>query len=432
MPEQIAGTEMYVYSLQQQLKRMGHSGGVIIPFFKQQNKSEYEFNGIRVFGYPQDFNSIDKVIKGLEPPSGLHEFGRLLDKIQPDLLHFHELSGSNGITIFHLKMAHERKIPVILTMHLVGYVCAAGTLIEHDRVECNGIIEINRCTNCSFSHQLSSPPLIRIYTHLSNMFRKAGVPLYEKKGKIAGLLGRAERIQLHKNRLHLIADYCSSIVTLNNWFYKMLVNNGIDPQKISVIPQGLSFSVPTDDKTIDLSQSGIPLRLVFVGRIYPSKGLHLLLSALVNLNPESFRLDIYGASNDNTYLNKCQQIVGKNLSIRFCSIIPPGQTVAYLKNYHLLVLPSVVTEMAPLVIQEAFAAHIPVIASNVYGNADQINHGVNGLLFKFNDVEDLRIQILKCINHPDLLDEMSKNITAPRSFKDLASDYLALYKSILN
>lgn len=47
---------------------------------------------------------------------------------------------------------------------------------------------------------------------------------------------------------------------------------------------------------------------------------------------------------------------------------------------------STFSEMSPLVIQEAFAARLPVIASNVYGNAEQITHGENGLLFNFNDV----------------------------------------------
>lgn len=93
---------------------------------------------------------------------------------------------------------------------------------------------------------------------------------------------------------------------------------------------------------------------------------------------------------------------------------------------------STFSEMSPLVIQEAFAARLPVIASNVYGNAEQITHGENGLLFNFNDVEDLRRQILQCINRPALLNAMTKKIAPPRSFKDLASDYLELYKSILN
>jgi glycosyltransferase involved in cell wall biosynthesis len=87
--------------------------------------------------------------------------------------------------------------------------------------------------------------------------------------------------------------------------------------------------------------------------------------------------------------------------------------------------------MSPLVIQEAFAAGIPVLASNVYGNAEQIQHNHNGLLFQFNNVADLRNQILRCIEEPSLLNNMSKNIKSPRTFEEVGEEYYQLYKSLL-
>jgi glycosyltransferase involved in cell wall biosynthesis len=88
--------------------------------------------------------------------------------------------------------------------------------------------------------------------------------------------------------------------------------------------------------------------------------------------------------------------------------------------------------MSPLVIQEAFAAGIPVIASNVYGNEEQIRHNMNGLLFDFNNVNDLRRQIIRCIKEPSLLQDLAKNIKSPRSFKEVGGEYLTLYKNLLN
>jgi glycosyltransferase involved in cell wall biosynthesis len=88
--------------------------------------------------------------------------------------------------------------------------------------------------------------------------------------------------------------------------------------------------------------------------------------------------------------------------------------------------------MSPLVIQEAFAAGIPVIASNVYGNAEQISHNHNGLLFEFNNVYELHEQILRFINEPLLLQDLRKNIKPPRSFNDVGKEYLDLYKNLLN
>ena len=101
-------------------------------------------------------------------------------------------------------------------------------------------------------------------------------------------------------------------------------------------------------------------------------------------------------------------------------------------EYNALCLCSTITEMSPLVIQEAFAAGLPVIASNVYGNAEQITHGINGLLFNFNDPNDLLKQLKRCIDEKDLLQSLSKNIKPPRSFVELGNEHLQLYKSLLN
>ena len=87
--------------------------------------------------------------------------------------------------------------------------------------------------------------------------------------------------------------------------------------------------------------------------------------------------------------------------------------------------------MSPLVIQEAFAAGLPVIASNVYGNAEQIKHDVNGLLFRFKDVASLKEQLKRCINETFLLQELKKNLPPIRSFKEVGDAYEQLYKEVL-
>jgi glycosyltransferase involved in cell wall biosynthesis len=86
--------------------------------------------------------------------------------------------------------------------------------------------------------------------------------------------------------------------------------------------------------------------------------------------------------------------------------------------------------MSPLVIQEAFAAGIPVIASDVYGNREQIIHGVNGLLFAFRSESDLKKQLQFIIDDPSLIGKMKSQVQAPAGFEEAGMKYEELYKSL--
>ena len=85
--------------------------------------------------------------------------------------------------------------------------------------------------------------------------------------------------------------------------------------------------------------------------------------------------------------------------------------------------------MSPLVIQEAFAAGIPVLASKVYGNMEQVADNHNGLLFEFNSSDSLKEKIKALIDNPALLPKLKSNIVAPLNFNVVHEAYLRIYNS---
>ena len=87
--------------------------------------------------------------------------------------------------------------------------------------------------------------------------------------------------------------------------------------------------------------------------------------------------------------------------------------------------------MSPLVIQESFAAGIPVLASDIYGNAEQVIDNVNGWLFKFNDSKHLKMKLQQLIDDPERIRSAKQNLPAIRSFKEVAAEYEKLYNNIL-
>ena len=69
-----------------------------------------------------------------------------------------------------------------------------------------------------------------------------------------------------------------------------------------------------------------------------------------------------------------------------------------------LAVPSIWPENSPLVIQEAFLAGVPVVASRIGGIPEVVANGVNGLLFQPGDADDLARCLSRLVSEPGLLD----------------------------
>jgi glycosyltransferase involved in cell wall biosynthesis len=94
-------------------------------------------------------------------------------------------------------------------------------------------------------------------------------------------------------------------------------------------------------------------------------------------------------------------------------------------------VPSQWHENNPRVIQESFASKTPVIASDVGGIAEFVKHGVNGLLFRRDQTDDLKQMIQQVVEDPSIIVQMQAGIQFPRTSADEMEDILAVYNSLL-
>lgn len=429
LPNLTAGTEVYTWSLSKKIQLQGVEVKIIIPNYGEIESSNYYYDGIAVHQYAEPTLVDRSLIMGFRAPDGLKKFKSYLNIEQPDLVHFHELAGSNGITLQHVQAAKATGAKVIMTFHLAGYSCKTGTLFYKGKLLCNGVIDLRKCSNC-YLHSRGYSYAAWFLTRTSAILHKLSIDTSNWGNKLGTALGTVPILAKLKVDLHTLVSSCDRVVAITQWYQKVLLANGIDPNKICFIPQGLPLDNVSD--STENTSVHIPLRLLFLGRINKFKGLHLILEALRDIDSSLVSLSIYGNSDDDAYEQEQRIKTANQSNVSWGGKLEQKDIMPTMREHDILCLCSTFSEMSPLVIQEAFAARLPVIASNVYGNAEQITHGENGLLFNFNDVEDLRRQILQCINRPALLNAMTKKIAPPRSFKDLASDYLELYKSILN
>jgi glycosyltransferase involved in cell wall biosynthesis len=244
------------------------------------------------------------------------------------------------------------------------------------------------------------------------------------------VLGTATIIRRKEEKLQELMELCDQVVSITKWYQQVLYINGVQMNKVSFIEQGLPtpFSINVEQS----NQHDSPIKLMFLGRISPFKGLHLLIEALDYFSVNDVELSIFGNSDGTDYELKLRDKTKSKANISWKGVIDQAKVQEEMQRHHLLCLCSTFSEMSPLVIQEARAAGLPVLASNVPGNKEQMENGATGLLFEMNDVESLKISLFKLIENRNLLFEMKSKILSPRNFTLVGDENIKLYQRTNN
>ncbi|MCX6300341.1 MAG: glycosyltransferase [Bacteroidetes bacterium] len=431
LPNQTAGTEIYVWALSKHLKQLNIDCSVVIPNYLSSTDNVYDFDNLQVLSYAEPSIVTKQLQMGFTKPLGLVNFELLIESEKPDIIHFHELAGSSGIGLHHLDIAKKTGAKIVMTFHLPGYTCKSDTLLYNGLKQCDGLIENKRCSTCYLNTKKGTKLTTPFLVTISSIFNYFNINPYKWKNAVGTAFSTVQQISQLKENFNYLVDKCDKIVVLTDWYKNVLILNGVPQEKLIHISQGLINDGYPFQKKERLKTNSI-LRLIFIGRIVNFKGLHLLLKAIAELDDYKIELDIYGQSNNDQYEIDCKNSCVNNNLVSFKGPILHARVVETIMQYDLLCLCSTFSEMSPLVIQEAFQASIPVLASNVKGNSEQIQHNINGLLFNFNDTNSLKQQLLRCINEPNLLGNLKKNIVKPNKFSNVSQAYFQLYKTLFN
>ena len=428
LPEKLAGIEIYTFNLAAGVQAAGINVAVLIPYFDARQNDEYYYEGIRVIRYAEDSASSREMILGNIEPNGLAAYISILQREKPDLVHFQEIAAGRGIGLFHVKAVSALGIKIFLTCHLSTYSCQTGNLVFKGEALCDGIIRTHACTACTYHERGITGLKLAVLQPLSKLLYAVGINGSKHGSTIGTALGFPFIIDRKKNALLLLAQLCDKIVVLTRWYQQMLVSNGVMSDKIIYAPQGLTGK---PGMTIHRYAS-LPLRLVFIGRVSKYKGVHLLLEALRELPEDTVRLAIFGPVTEDEYGKHCMELSKAMSNVQWMGSIASDKIGEMLPDHDILCLPSTFSEMSALVIQEAFAAGLPVLASNVYGNAEQVKDGINGWLFDFKSVASLTQKLAMLIADPALVDAAKLHIPATRSFDEIATQHINLYQESLS
>ena len=176
------------------------------------------------------------------------------------------------------------------------------------------------------------------------------------------------------------------------------------PRNVEVVANGIA-PIHT---TLPSAREPGPLRLGFVGRFHPNKGLDLLLDwfcCVCRTGPEC-SLTIRGRPDQDMpeYWDRiCARIADEGLEDRVSKEgwVTGAATYA---NLDVLLVSSKVPDPAPLVVSEAMSAGLIVAAYPAGGLPDMIEDGVTGLLVERGD--DLARRLSELVAAPALFERM--------------------------
>ncbi len=428
LPDNIAGTEIYVKTLASFFLQNWHESIVVIPNHGNNKTETYFIDGIKVIKYAEPSIVDRALIMGKRKPDGLKNFLEIIKHENADIVHFHELAGSNGITLSHVIEVKRLGFKIVFTAHLASYSCKTGNLMYKDALLCNGKIDVNKCTRCVLTIKNKHHWKTNLLFPISHLNYLLGLNTTNLNSSIGTALGYHFIIKKLKDDLLKLVDSCDKFVVLTDWYKQVLSENNVDESILALIKQGL----PSTEVVVKNNSSiSLPIKVIFIGRISHFKGLHILLESISHLPSDKIILNIYGKDNDDEYAKKCKFTASKLKNVHWHNVLEPTLVLQTIVKNDILCLPSTFSEMSPLVIQEAFAAGVPVLASNVYGNAEQIKDGKNGWLFKFNDSNDLKNKLQQLINKPSLIEKAKLHIAPVKSFEIVAYEHEKMYKEIL-
>lgn len=286
---------------------------------------------------------------------------RVLDDFRPDIVHLHNIYHQLSPSV--LRPIRNRGIPSVMTLHDYKLVCPSYLMLDHGRT----------CDAC-----------------VTGGFRQA-IRRRCKDDSLAASTLLALESSIHR---HLGSyDSVGLFSCPSNFLRDTIERGGIDPRRLRVLPNFVDVSA-----ALRKASPGGPL--LYVGRLSEEKGVDVLLLAARLLSPTT-TVRIVG---DGPARSKLEAIAanGAGAKVEFAGHVSPDQVRGHLAEASVLVIPSRCHENQPLAALEAFAAGVPVVASEVGGLPELIRPGVDGSLVRPNDHRQLAGVLSSVIEEPDI------------------------------
>lgn len=407
-PASLGGTEVYTQNLARELSRQGHD---VFVFYRHNHPGPGEseitredkegFRAYRVSRSPDSGSLLEQFLNTFFSPEIEQAYRQFLDEAEPHIVHFqHVMSLSYRL----IALTRQRELPSMLTLHDYWFICANSQLIWPDGQTCRGKALGINCARCVLTARLNSP--------LMPLLRPVAAPLVQVRDFMVRRAALAADLLVAPSHF-LIEQYTKAGFPADRFIQ---LENGIDVERIRRFARRAS----PDGK----------LRFTYLGSLAWQKGVHILVKAFQAISADEAVLRVYG---DPTafpdYSAHLKKIANPDNTF-FEGTVPNEEVGRVLARTDVVVVPSVWYENSPVVIQEAFAAGVPVIGSQIGALAEKIRHDINGLLCMPSDVGALREAICSFIRRSEQLQLFRMHIPPAKAIEEHVDKMQRVYRSL--
>ncbi len=366
----VGGVERYVADMAATMEARGHR---LVPLYLMPHEDHPGLVPSHRGYYmpeltPHHFGQIRDTFRALEGRQIRRRFGEILDLEQPDVVHCNNIYSPVLIRHFF------GKVPIVRTVHDYRFMCPNLLKLTERKKE------------------LCEKPMGLV------CYREGCLSPLDQNGLRHMLLLRWER--------EVSKDF-DKLITKSAHMKRQLMQSGVPGHKVEVVP--LSITLPEVSRYDGhLRDPDVAPVILFVGRVAEEKGLGVMLRALARLG-SPFEAVIAGEGPVENEMRDLADELGLDDRVHFVGWKGGADLEQLYHDCHVVVVPSIWPEPFGLVGLEAMSNAKPVIAFEVGGIPEWLDHEHSGLLVPVGDEAGLAAAMEKLLEHPELALQLGIN-----------------------
>ncbi len=338
---------------------------------------------------------------GEDKPGNIAAWRQLLEAEKPDAIQVWGTEFTHGLCA--LRIAKEMDIPAVIYMQ--GYL---GSIARH------------------YFAGISYPELKKSVTFRDFLKRDSIIRQQKKYAK-------------SREKEQEMLTLAGNIISENDWCDKSIA---------AIVPEVKSYHCPLSINRVFFAQqwqreTAEPHSIICTASGYPLKGLHILLRAVHILKKGYPDVKLYVPGDKQVsdgslqwllrkrgytkYIEKLVKELGLEENICWLGRLRQEELAKAYTKASVFVLPSSIENHSSS-LKEAMAVGVPSVASAVGGVPEYVEHGENGLLYRFEEYDVLAGHIAQLFENPDLGDALSQN--ARKDMKKLHAD-TDMYRTVV-